>query len=146
MPLECPWFAHPWFRGGTLEVNLFESADGLPGRVLESFSSTAMFGPDVLTTFTSQLQPQLVAGLLYFLEARAVGEANGLWYLTTADFGGNFLDYRRNGNAPWTVGRRQFEAAFRISGDAAAAPVPEPATLVLVGSGMALAALRRRRR
>ena len=145
MPLEFPWFAHPWFDGGTLEVNLFESSGGLPVRVIDSFTSAGPFTPEALTVFRSVVQPQLTAGLMYFLEARAIGEANGLWYSTPTNDGVRALDYWRQGDGPWQVGGRLFEAAFSVSGDVNPAPTPEPTSVVLLGSGLALAAWRRRR-
>ena len=144
VPITFPGFRHDWFDGGTLEVNVFGSTGGLPGPLLETFSSSGVHLPTSLSVFTSMLQPQLTAGLLYFLEVRAVGEANGTWNLTLGP-SQSYVDYRRAGDGPWEVGARQFEAAFRISGEVEAAATPEPATLVLLGSGMAIAAWRRRR-
>jgi hypothetical protein len=145
MPLlTVPLFGHP-LLDGTLEVNLFESANGLPGTLLESFSSNGIHLPDQLTVFQSTLQPLLQAGSLYFLEARAIGETNGLWYLTVTDPAAVEPDFRRRGEGPWEVGERNVEAAFRVSGEPAdIAPTPEPTTMVLVGAGLALGAWRRR--
>jgi PEP-CTERM motif len=145
LPLQFPWFRHEWFDGGTLEVNVFDSSNGLPGQVLESFASNGPLLPNGLSIFQSTLHPTLMAGSLYFVEARAVGEANGLWFLRATQEPGQFRDIYRGGNGPWSEGRRQFEAAFQITGDAVPSPTPEPATLLLLGSGMAVAAWGRRR-
>ena len=147
LAVQFPWFTEPWWpSAGVLEVNLFASDGGLPGALLESFTSPGPHALGTLSTFESVLRPQLMAGALYFLEARAVGFANGLWFLRSGDTFPNQPDFRRTGDGPWQVGSRIFDdTAFRVSGEPLAAATPEPASVVLLGTGMALAAWRRRR-
>ena len=146
LPLQFPWFSHDWFDGGTLQINLFDSSGGLPGQILESWTSNGTHTSDTLSVFSSVLAPQLIGGAGYFIEARAIGEANGLWHLTATPDHAPVPDVARRGDGPWlTGGVRRFTAAFEVSGEPVA-PTPEPGTLILLGTGVALGAWRRRRR
>jgi hypothetical protein len=59
-------------------------------------------------------------------------------------------DEYRNLDGPWQQGLKDFNAAFRVAGDAgaaaAAAPTPEPGSLALLATGLGLAGWRARRR
>lgn len=141
LPLEFPWS----FQDGSFELNLYTAAGVLPGERLESWSADGPYLPTALTTFTSLSQPVLLAGALYFLEVRAIGMADGLWYLTNEDPDQRVPGAFRQHEGAWLPITRLVTPALRVTGEVAMAPTPEPATLVLIGSGLALAALRRRR-
>ncbi len=130
---------------GTVVVNLFGSQGALPGELLESFAIAQPVDLSVIA-FNSIVNPLLVAGQTYFLEATTTGTANGTWFATLEGPGLVPPDVYRIDNGPWLTGPPALYTAFRITGDTPAAPVPEPATVLLVGGGLAAAVLRRGRR
>jgi hypothetical protein len=136
LALEFPWS----FSNGTLIVNLFAGAGSLPGSLLETWTATS--APRGVVHFASSEHPVLAAGTTYFLEATTTGIADGLWFLSPQQ-ASNLVDVYRVDNGPWRLGRREFNAAFAVTGTAV---TPEPAALLLVGPGIAWMALRRRRR
>jgi hypothetical protein len=143
MPLQFPWS----FTQGTLAVTLYaRGSDGMPGTALETFTSSGpLAGDGSLSTFYSSVNPLLLAGTTYFLSAATVGVADGLWYGPYASEDTRLpMAYRVN-DGPWQGGQTSFVHGFRLTGDAPPAPVPEPSTLLLIGTGLACAARWRRR-
>jgi hypothetical protein len=130
---------------GSVVINLFvaDGKDGnVPGKLLESFMRTEAINLEVVS-FRSVLQPLLVAGTTYFIEATTVGIATGFWHNVVGDQG-PFQSAFRIDNGPWQARSQNFAGGFRIIGNDTA-PVPEPTSLVLVGTGLAAALMRRRR-
>ena len=72
--------------------------------------------------------------------------ADGLWFAPSGRDGALRRDVYRFNDGPWQTGSTDIYSAFRISGQLDAAPVPEPGTVILLATGVALAGLRRRRR
>jgi PEP-CTERM motif len=138
LALEVPFS----FSQGSLQINLFDSDGAIPGALLESWTGTSQTGQGIFR-FDSALHPFLAVGHTYFLEATTVGQFDGLWFHAVGP-PGIFTDVRRNNNGPWEVGTRSFETSFRVSGDASASATPEPASLLLLGTGLVLACRRRR--
>jgi len=127
-------------ENGSLVVNLFASDGDLPGMLVESFTRTAPIEFEI-AKFTSAVSPVLLAGHTYWLETTTTGDTAGTWFDAPGQVG-PFRDVFRIDNGPWEVGRRDFSAAFRVNAEDA--PVPEPSSMFLLGSGLAAAAVRRR--
>jgi hypothetical protein len=137
------------FSDGTLQVNLYESDSGMPGAAIEHFDAAPAQTGNGIFRFDSVSHPTLLAGRTYFLEATTDGVADGLWFFSPNPVFELVPDVYRNLGGPWQQGLKDFNAAFRVSGDAAdaaaAAPTPEPASLALLATGLGIAAWRRRR-
>jgi len=131
LPLTFPFS----FSDGVLQVNVYSANGAVPGALLESFSTSDPIY-NAVAHFTSVLNPLLAAGDTYFIEATTLGQADGLWFLSPLE-APPATDVARLNNGPtWVTGTREFNAAFSVSGTPLAADTPEPATLVLLGTGL----------
>lgn len=140
MPLEFPFS----FTEGTLQVNLYASSGGLPTTLLENFAGNSSQTGRGTFRFDSSLHPLLKGGTTYFVEATVTGVADGLWFLSNTS-PGSVPDVLRIDNGPFQIagGTRDFQTALRVNGELAA--TPEPATLVLLITGVAIGARRTRK-
>lgn len=129
---------------GTLVINLFAAEGPLPGPLLETFTRTEPLARGVYS-FSSVAQPVLRFGQDYFVEATTTGRGFGGWYFSSEmpEEHARGLEAFRIDNGPW----RRLAApgdivALRVTGDTA--PIPEPASMILVGTAVALVPFRRR--
>jgi hypothetical protein len=128
-----------------LTVSLDSDAGDQPGATLESFTvagtSLGLLGvnnaPIVLT---SVLQPTLVAGTQYWLAVIAPLTDNVVWNWNST---GDVSDQAESldGGATWFSPSGQTPGAYEIDGTSA---VPEPGALLLLATGGALIALKRK--
>lgn len=138
LPLEFPYSGD---GQGALVVNLFAADEGAPGALLETFTHSTPATGHAVFTLPSSTHPALTAGALYFVEATATDQADGVWNLTN-DPPRTVTDFYRFNGGQWQIGTRDFSAAFRVAGTSDV--VPEPTCLLLVGTGLAF--MRRRSR
>ena len=143
-------------------VEFWSDSGGVPGVVLSSAMYTvaqtnetrigsALFGPVAGVTSTAGIYSYSLnitpfaaaAGTQYWLmiQAQTGSTNNPAWGWLSGGVGGSTYQVLTNGTAGFTNGNRTFAL------DDAVAPVPEPASLVLLGAGLVgIAAILRRRR
>jgi len=141
---------------GTSALDLWLMSDislpgtpGRPGIVLESFSFTNLphtnVDPDALSVGTSTLRPVLTAGTAYWVIAHAPVEDT--WgFFHNQDLDATFVlgaTASRSDGSDWSVLGGGLLPAFRVSGTPVEAEIPEPASIWLLGIGLAAFTARR---
>jgi hypothetical protein len=119
---------------------LWSDVGGRPGQVIESFQASGVpaFGTTstALAVGVSPLHPVLSTGLQYWVSASVSGDSFLVWNLNNTGDLGRVFHFGINGggfgfNPEWEAG------AFRINGTAAeTSVVPEPSSLLLLGTGI----------
>lgn len=124
------------------QVLLMTSSGGLPGNIIETITVTMPTSAGIVTA-TSALHPVLTSGTQYWLAVFAP-EPNtfGIWNLALNDFLTPQALGFTSPTGPWVVSNLN-RSAFQINGE----PVPEPSTMLLLGTGLATlgTAVRKRR-
>lgn len=152
LSVTAPARWHPALAGG-ITISIWQSTDaGLPdfsvGSVLESIAvprpPDAGPGTTSVLTAVSMVQPVLSADTLYFLGLHVCCSGVDVvsWPWNNAGIQGTVVSFL----FPPGVVATGTLAAFRLEGEPIGAPVPEPATLLLVGSGIGLLTRYSRRR
>ena len=127
------------------QVLLMTSSGGLPGTIIETITLTdavPMFPPQIVVA-NSALHPVLTSGTQYWLVAFAPDPNTfGIWNLSLNDFSTPQARGFTSPTGPWVVANNVPRSAFQINGE----PVPEPGTMLLLGTGLAMlgTAIRKR--
>ena len=124
------------------QVLLMTSSGGLPGNIIETITVTMPTSAGIVTA-NSALHPVLTSGTQYWLAVFAP-EPNtfGIWHLALNDFSTPQALAFNSPTGPWVV-NNVTRSAFQINGE----PIPEPSTMLLLGTGLAAlgTAVRKRR-
>jgi hypothetical protein len=132
---------------GNVTVSLWTDGDGVPGTQLGSWnvaSPAQIYGSGglALTTISDLAGPSLTAGQTYFLAISVSGGTDIVWNWNTGASGP--YAWSSNGGTNWSSLGSGRLGAFDILG--ASSGVPEPATFLLLGSGVLCVLLRPRKR
>jgi hypothetical protein len=135
-----------------LTVYIESSTGGAPGTILDTLTqagSYSTYPTTAVVNFTcSGTCSTLDAGTTYWIVGQQTDPGNtAYWMSSFSDTGTWYYNAANSATGPWTAATAGDNfSAFDVTGTPATSPIPEPASVALLGSGLVgiAAAMRRR--